>query len=447
MLNYDQALEADYLKFDVNEAIPIYQGDIVLVMNDSEQFDFKGEIRLDWLPSPTIKFFGETNHRHDEIFSLFSNLEKNKIKFALPNYIKCDVIISKFSSNSDGMKIEGEITNIMVQPSKKVFYIKCGIANFLNTYGEIVQYKGMGLRNRIKININEWEVIIDKRPDYSEKKINEKLKNTGGYGITHLCLIKRHDGQAFEANNILELEKALYWTLSFACGRRVGIVLLEGYNKNEVVWCKYQTPIIDKWKYRKTWFPNNEWETISKILPSIYSKLQDKYWRVVLTNTLSWYLECQSDGIIDNKIVSNQVALETLAWAYLVEDTRILKEHEYKDMRASDIFRVFFKQFCEDTAIPNEFPYLEDIRRLKYSESSHLLADFRNNIVHPKKRKKFHSLQSDFSFYILKLGLHYLELSLLFIMKYDGKYVSQLYFGWDKAYESVPWNENKSHIE
>ncbi|MFD0680658.1 MULTISPECIES: hypothetical protein [unclassified Paenibacillus] len=440
---FPKVLESDYLKFNINETIPIYQGEFTLNVNDAEYFNFIGELSLEWLPNPNIKFFGEPILKKDANFhKLFNNSEKNKIKLKIPNHIEDEVFISEFSIITGS--IAGNVFNIIEQQSTKVSYINCGIVNFLNTYGDIVKYKQSGIRSRNKININEWDIIIDKRPDYSEKKINEKLKNTGGYAITHLCQIKRLDGEMFDTKDIASLEKALYWTLSFASGRHVGICLLEGYFDNKIVWKRYETPIIDEWKYRKTWFPINDGQSLQRILPQIYSKLQDEYWSNVLTHTLSWYLECQSDGIIEHKIVSSQVALETLAWSYLVEDRKILKEHEYKDMRASDIFRLFFKQFCEESSIPIDFPYLDDIKRLNYSESAHLLTDYRNNIVHPKKKRKFNSLQSDFSFYVLRLGLHFLELSLLFILKYEGKYVDQLYFGWDKTYDFVPWNGNKS---
>lgn len=446
---FPHALESDYLEFEINETIPIYQGEFTLIVNDTDQFNFKGALTWDWLPSPMIKFFGESVHNRDSIFhNLFDDVKKNEIMINIPNHIEGEVIISKFSSNTDSINIAGQIFNIKKQQSEKVYFVKCGIVNFLNTYGDIVKYKEGGIRNRIKININEWDIIIDKRPDYSEKSINEKLKNTGGYVITHLCQINRLDGQSFETKDIANLEKALYWTLSFASGRYVGICFLEGYDdNNKIVWKRYQTPIIDKWKYKKTWFPSTDGQSLQKILPQIYNKMQDEYWTNILTNTLSWYLECQSDGIVENKIVANQIALETLAWTYLVEEKGLYRESEYKSMWTSKKYRLFFEYIGIDDSIPNEFPYLDISKRLNLNDSAFLLTEYRNNIVHPKKKSKFNSLPSDFGFYVLRLGLHYLELSILFILNYEGRYVSQLHFGWDKTYDFVPWYENKSQAE
>lgn len=451
MLEFDNILEGDYLEYEVNESIPIYTGEFILIVNEEEKHSFIGEVSLNWLPSPMLRLIGASIHSHSDAFHNLGNLEQNKVKIKISDYIEGEVVISEFRHNVSGsINIKGEIlSSILTKQSKKVSYINCGITNLINTYGgEIVKYKAGGVRNRFKLSIDGWDITIDKRPDYKEKKIYETLKITGGYAITHLCQIRREDGQAFETSGISDLEEALHWALSFVTGRHVGICYLEGSQENgEVVWRRYQTPSIDKWRYKKTWFPSMDGKALSEIFQLIYIKLQDVYWKKVLSNVFSWYLECHSDGIIENKIVSNQIALETLAWSYLVEDKGILQEQEYNKKRASDIFRLFFQQFILNTTIPSNFPYLEEVQKLNYYDSAHLITDYRNNVVHPKKKVKFQPLPNDFSFFVLRLGLHYVELGLLFIMGYKGKYLNQLYFGWDGIYDIVPWSENKLNAE
>ncbi|MCY9659604.1 hypothetical protein P5G65_24165 [Paenibacillus chondroitinus] len=382
-----------------------------------------------------LRLSGASIHYHSDAFHNSDNMEQNKVKIKISGYIVEDVVISEIRPSVSGsINIKGEIlSSTLKEKSKKVTYIKCGITNLINTYGgQIVKYKEGEVRNRFKLSIDGWDITIDKRPDYREKKIYETLKSTGGYAITHLCQIRREDRQAFGTNDISDLEEAMHWALSFVTGRHIGICYLEGFHDNgEVVWRKYQTPSIDKWRYRKTWFPRMDERALSEIFQLIYTKLQDVYWKKVLTNVFSWYLECHSDGIIENKIVSNQIALETLAWSYLVEDKGILQEQEYGKKRASDIFRLFFQQFILNTTIPSDFPYIEEVQKLKYYDSAHLITDYRNNVVHPKKKVIFQPLPNDFSFFVLRLGLHYFELGLLFIMGYKGRYLNQLYFGWD----------------
>ncbi|NQX58554.1 hypothetical protein [Paenibacillus qinlingensis] len=445
MLEFDNILEANYLEYEVNESILIYSGEFILIVNDEKEHSFIGEVSLNWLPSPMLRLNGASIHSHND-FHNTDNMEQNKAKIKISDYFVEDVFISGISHNLSGsINIKGEIlSSILKKQSKKVAYIKCGITNLINTFGgENVKYKEGGVRNRFNISIDGWNITIDKRPDYKEKRIYETLKSTGGYAITHLCQIKREDGQAFETKGISDLEEALHWALSFVTGRHVGICYLEGYDENgEVIWKKYQTPSIDKWRYRKTWFPAMDDKALSEIFQLIYTKLQDVYWKKVLTNVFSWYLECHSEGIIENKIVSNQIALETLAWSYLVEEKGILQEQEYSKKRASDIFRLFIQQFIINTTIPSNFPYLEEVRKLNYFDSAHLITDFRNNVVHPKKKVIFQPLPNDFSFFVLRLGLHYVELGLLFIIGYKGRYLNQLYFGWDGIYDIVPWSEN-----
>ncbi|MBD5018765.1 hypothetical protein GUF50_04800, partial [Xanthomonas citri pv. citri] len=88
---------------------------------------------------------------------------------------------------------------------------------------------------RTKLKYKDWEIILDKRYDYSNKKIFDRLKNSGGYLITHVGYLKRVDDKLFDTKEVEPLISGLYWLLSFSAGRHVAIPTLEGYHNEEVI--------------------------------------------------------------------------------------------------------------------------------------------------------------------------------------------------------------------
>lgn len=63
------------------------------------------------------------------------------------------------------------------------------------------------------------------------------------------------DDKLFDTKEVEPLISGLYWLLSFSAGRHVAIPTLEGYHNEEVIWSKYQVPLIDGWTNNITWFP------------------------------------------------------------------------------------------------------------------------------------------------------------------------------------------------
>lgn len=172
----------------------------------------------------------------------------------------------------------------------------------------------------------------------------------------------------------------------FFSAQNVFIPILIGLKDDNKVWENYRTKNRDVKHFQDSHscFPYHATEDFNLLFSKVATKLEEEIWSDVLKVVLNWYLEIKSTGMYENKIISTQIALEQLAWNYLVNQEQILDKEAYKRLRASDILRLF----CYQLNIPNVF--VENPRPAlinKYNNDSvHMFVDFRNNLVHPEKK-------------------------------------------------------------
>lgn len=247
--------------------------------------------------------------------------------------------------------------------------------------------------------------------------------------------LKRVDDKLFDTKEVEPLISGLYWLLSFSAGRHVAIPTLEGYHNEEVIWSKYQVPLIDGWTNNITWFPKQKSPSLEHLFPKVIEKQEDPFWNKVLWEVLSWYSQAHSSSIVENKVVSVQVALETLAWVYLIVDRKSnISKSKYKYMNAAEKFREILSRFSIDLSIPKLFIDIKD----NYDDGPHLFTVFRNKIVHPTRELDFDNPID--KLHVLYLGVWYLELLTLGILGYEGSYVNRLKVPIiEGVYEFVPW--------
>jgi len=134
--------------------------------------------------------------------------------------------------------------------------------------------------------------------------------------------------------------------------------------------------------------------------------------------------------------VLSQVGLELLAWK-LFADGSDVKLDQFDKLPAADKLRLLLDKAKIPQAIPSE---LEDLARAakanNWRDGPQALTEIRNGIVHGQKLEKVLRLSIDVRRDIWVLGLWYLELTLLWLMRYSGLYVNRCASG---KYELVPW--------
>ena len=144
---------------------------------------------------------------------------------------------------------------------------------------------------------------------------------------------------------------------------------------------------------------------------------------------LQWYLLSNETQILEGSIVLTQAALERLSQE-LVQAKGKRKEG------------VWIADALNKARIPVQIPpELQKLKAfidsMKSQHGPHTLVNIRNDLVHSKMR--FKTLPSDIYMQARELGLWYVELMLLHIFDYNGKYGNRLAQDWSGQVELVPW--------
>ena len=162
-------------------------------------------------------------------------------------------------------------------------------------------------------------------------------------------------------------------------------------------------------------------------------------WRETLHEVIYWYLNANySTRGIDAGIILTQAAIERLSYEFSVKDKRLLTVNGFKDLWASDKFRLLFSSLNIPLDIPSETSELQQLAgRIDWLDAPHALSEIRNSLVHPehKRRGQFKSAYYE----AWNLGLWYLEMGILAICGYVETYGNRLKQRWVGQVENVPW--------
>ncbi|WP_255549769.1 hypothetical protein [Thermoanaerobacter sp. CM-CNRG TB177] len=415
----------------------IYNGDLEIKDKDKNTLYTlnNGSVYLSLLPRPKMHFKGNVVKGEFDLV-----LNSQELYLYLPDFDPAKVLITnfKFSSNS-GSSLSGIITKTIEKPKQEVDRLYFYILNFDDTLGRSIRDENRFYLGRIVLNYDIWKITIDKRPDH--KSIFNWLRNTGLYEITHVGVIERTDKQLFKPQDVDFLFDALFWLLSFARGRYVGLDVILGFKNSSCIWEKIQGCRVSNWEKGKiTWFSKQHPEMLEKIFPLFVDKLKDPLWEEPLIMALEWYIDSLEADLMEEAFIWVSTALELISWVRFTQEEFIISKSKYDKLRESDKFRLLLHYF----GIPSEIPFSTSSG---YEDGPHLFTEIRNSIVHPVKKEKVKALSFEDRWKAHELGLWYLELTILCLLGYDGDYVNRLksidHGLWEGSVEKVPWSREK----
>lgn len=91
----------------------------------------------------------------------------------------------------------------------------------------------------------------------------------------------------------------------------------------------------------------------------------------------------------------------------------------------------------------DELNIFEDKIKNKFDDGPHIVTDYRNSIVHPNKVNYYTNFNTKELSNILKIGIRYLELVILYAIGYNGVYSNRLNNSWFGDVEVVPWIQSE----
>jgi len=428
----------------VNKRIPLVpDGDLILSKDRRKCFKGKGHIVLEWLPRPAIRFNASladaniSDALSEEIYGLVLHKPERSLRARVTH-----VAIS----SGQPMRVQGKIINEDLPSDLEAGGASFVLANFRADLGRTIRdAEARSLRrDRSEFAAEGWSIILDGVP--ARESVEDELEATGGYGITHTGWIERTDKSSFRANELDGLLDDLFWFFSFCRGFKTGPVLVEMHGKGRFKrWLYMSCPIIEPWRPQILWFSPVQFGVLESVFHGYLRRVRNRMWTKPIKNAIHWYLGVHDQaGAIDGAIIFGQVAMEMLGWTLLVDEKRYISSEGYGKLPAADKMRLLLSACRIPLEIPSKLSDLVKTAKAEnWSDGPQCVAEIRNAIVHsnPKKSQRLDRASFQSKGDTWQLCLWYLELTLLWLFDYGGKYDSRMGSGqWrGQNVQRVPW--------
>jgi len=331
------------------------------------------------------------------------------------------------------------LDGIVGNESSQIYSVVFHLFNFL----DVRDIQGHQVFNNFDLLNDEWEIKFNQIPQTGDNF--KKIKSEGGCHLTHVGCIKKKDQTRFSGKVANDFLIMLRYFLSFAYGAWCEPICPVGLDEHSNrVWESWSSP-REIGARPSTWFDEHHVFQLQKLFPGFVEKWKDADWRQTLREIIYWHTNANNGQpiAIDAGIILTQAAIERLSYEYAVESQRLISNDGFKKLRASDKFKLLFSSIDLPIDIPIETPKLKQLakdNKINWFDAPHAITEVRNSLVHPahKIRNKIEPVLYE----AWNLGLWYLELSILRICGYSGKYSNRLVNNkWVGTIEDVPWKD------
>lgn len=425
----NEGFVTEYGTPEPNVPIPLYSGPITL-RNGNDSVTEQGKICLEWLPQISLDYELSPFPRCPA-FSRPNGWPDPDCEVLIPSVQKAaQGRITDTSWNAEGSRLQGHLReSLVVGDGTALKSVVANLVNAANIHWPVS--KGTSL----VWEAEGWRMALYQVPQFRELK--EAVRATGGYAVTHEVRLERTDCQPFTDDHYGNVHKALYRFFSFIEGRRVNVILPVGQDANgNRVWRKWELWNMVPWQDVFSWTGPNCPANLALAFAGFMRLWKDDRWQACLDLAMHWHAESNRNASgLEAGIVFVQMALERLAWEYLVQDRQIVTASAFKGLTAADQIR----RLLSVNQIPVNFP--SQLLGMATQQNRHLqdlvaaLTSVRNRVVHPP-RDKSKQVSHEFLCSTWGCGLWMLEMLLLRLFGYEGRYLDRR----DRGKQSlVPW--------
>lgn len=444
-----------------NASVQLYQGPVVLDQ-DGTRIDCEGEVRLEWLPSPRV-IFSATESNADKTPSLADvdiYSENTPVTISIPGAmapVPLAIVAVNRAWREDGgsVAVTGHCNDTIVTGGGvNLQHVVFHLVNFSETadgvIGEETPQETHEWLGRATAEFDGWKLTIDTLRSYKELKT--ALKAQGGFAITHAARLERVDSSAFSVAQAKQVLDALFWFFSLSRGFWSPPIFPVGFDGNQnVVWQEWQALRASSWRSADSWLTDRHHvsSSLQGALPGFWKTWNNPTWNdpsnsnTPLVFAIHWFISANTQaGATEGSIILAQTGLELMAWVRLVEDVKSRTSSQFNPIPASKKFEALLQHIGVSLAIPSGLSSLTTLAATKqWANGPEAIAGYRNTIVHPKSRKRNKDVVATESNEMLQLALWYLELALLHLFDYTGRYVNRVQASPRIAgqTEPVPW--------
>jgi len=425
-------LNAPYSLAGPNEPIELVSGPMRLLTKGGV-LEGRGSVHWRWVPRPRIVFQIRLNDVPDSDSWGNVKLELPSFNKPIPSHVLSTQI------DSDGQNsVEGIISEAQSSADTTCRSVTFLLPNFSAFIGAKVRTGASAWSAaRVNLTVDDWLITIDR-----VAKDIQGAASRGDHLITHVGEIRSSHGNNFTLDDISNLLDQLHWYFTFCRAARTGPILPVGLDASgNIRWRLWEHQIIYRSDAGSNWLIGDDVASVAGPFSGFHKRMSDVVWSQAVRHAIHWHSACSRQPIDpEGSLILLQAALETLAWTYLVSEQKILGTSGFSKLPAADIFRVLLSKLEIPFGLDARFP---DLHKLARSESwidgADSLVGIRNALVHTDQNKislfgrasqAGHAIWNAY-----QLGMEYLELVLLRLFGFDGKYKRRP----DFSAECVPW--------
>lgn len=426
-----------------NEDIPIYKGNFELRGKDF-LLSVTGEISFSWFPKTVARFKGTVNQTTDDLRQLFTVGARPDLQVFIAGLVFGNCIISNINISQE-RTLEGYINGdaVLGDKSISVSKIKFHLPNFIDLKGISTKSKvedGINVGpNRLEFTNEEFKIILDKNPDFDNA--SKQLDAKGGYMSLYNGEITKTKG-SISFSDMQSIVYCLFNFLSFVNGKRCSPIFLQGIHEDEVIWTDYTNRFIDQHKTISTWIDRYDTLFLNEIWQNFTLLWKEENHKNFLITAVHWYIEANAQsGFCEGSIIMAQTDLELLYNWLIVETTKLLLGKDAESISASNKIRLLLSHISVNNQIPEALAELKS--NTDYIDGPEAIVQIRNALVHgqEEKRKKLILINDIAKFEVLNLATLYIELAILYILRYKGCYIDRCERGGfvQNKIKRVPW--------
>lgn len=412
-----------------NDHINLYTGEFQLIQK-SFVLNVKGRMWFQWIPDSTCQFSGSIASMNCSSAELLMNFDNWKLTVRDHNVGSTYI---DFSDLEDGMYVAGKLHGLAILGDKSISftYVEFALPNMVDLLGKTVrEEEGEKLTlqyGRVELKSSKYLITLDKLIDYKRRK--EALDLQGGFIFQYSGRIEKQKGPMLQ-DDLKNLLPCLNTFLTFINGRRTAVYLATAKHEAATIFTDVSSYLIDSYKYVQSWVPQHShfdpqtaWEKFSTLWA-------DPSHRHFLESIVHWYIEANAQsGFVEGAIVMAQTGLELLYNWYVIEEKKILTGDDARNISASNKIRMLLSLINKPPEIPQGLKKL-----LQYANSNSEIKSgpdsivyVRNAIIHGQldKRNKLIEIPLLVKSDILNLATWYIEVGILSILGYRGKYTNR----------------------
>jgi len=436
------SLKPMYTTSEPNASISLYEGNIKLEQA-KHVFTVPASIKLNWLPSTRIKF---------EVLNLMiepmtaPDTGEAKLEIAeLPLF--CDAYVYQVSHSYEqdptGKGLHGKVPLIRGRLLGEPTIFNTPVCDTVLFH--LPNFKSIA-GGRLHLKNDEWDILL--RPIDNITNLTNSLSEEGGFGLTHVGMLKRVNGGQFDKDQASDKLIALYHFLSFVRGLWCGPIFPIGKVGDKVSWQVWDASRFTPWKNVSSWFFDFESEDLSEAFTGFIKKWMDNDWNEPTRLAIHWYIEANiGAGGVEGSIVLIQAALEMLSRVYLMEAPGACKPCTASDFGNNRLWPASKKieRLLDEMKIPKAVP--TELKELQKANADakigpEMFTYIRNRIVHATEedRAKLSAISFAARVEAKELGLWYVEMTLLSLFGFNQQYYKRFRHGQpaDRV-EYVPW--------